>query len=147
MAFASHVTTFHSVPQTSSLLCFPFIFFSSVTNGGFVHGLRHIISYLHNSIVVICFETDHHENTPIQIQCILKILQTKRRKFSDKIFWYFSYSCSKHRLLVLVRTASARRFERDPQSMYFLQNKKNNVYPCEPQFYYIKVGFKGVKII
>ena len=25
--------------------------------------------------------------------------------------------------------------------------KKNNVYPCKPQFYYIKEGFKGVKII
>ena len=24
---------------------------------------------------------------------------------------------------------------------------KNNVYPCKPQFYYIKVGFKGIKII
>ena len=29
----------------------------------------------------------------------------------------------------------------------FLLNKKNNVYPCKPQFYYIKVGFKGVEII
>ena len=27
------------------------------------------------------------------------------------------------------------------------RNKKNNVYPCKPQFYYIKVGFKGVRII
>ena len=27
------------------------------------------------------------------------------------------------------------------------QSKKNNVYPNKPQFYYIKVGFKGVKII
>ena len=27
------------------------------------------------------------------------------------------------------------------------RNKKINVYPCKPQFYYIKVGFKGVKII
>ena len=27
------------------------------------------------------------------------------------------------------------------------RNKKNNVYPCKPQFYYIKMGFKGVKII
>ena len=26
-------------------------------------------------------------------------------------------------------------------------SKKNNVYPCKPQFYYIKVGFKGVNII
>ena len=34
-----------------------------------------------------------------------------------------------------------------PQSMFLSKNKKNNVYPCKPQFYYIKVGFKGVKII
>ena len=34
-----------------------------------------------------------------------------------------------------------------PQSMFFSGNKKNNVYPCKHQFYYIKVGFKGVKII
>ena len=34
-----------------------------------------------------------------------------------------------------------------PQSMFLSRNKKNNVYPSKPQFYYIKVGFKGVKII
>ena len=38
-----------------------------------------------------------------------------------------------------------------PQSMFSSRNKKNNVYPCKPKFYYIKVGFKGggggVKII
>ena len=34
-----------------------------------------------------------------------------------------------------------------PQSMFLSRNKKNDVYPCKPQFYYIKVGFKGVKII
>ena len=28
-----------------------------------------------------------------------------------------------------------------------MKNKKNNVCHCKPQFYYIKVGFKGVKII
>ena len=33
-----------------------------------------------------------------------------------------------------------------PQSMFLSRDKKNNVYPCKPQFYYIKVGFKGVKI-
>ena len=32
-------------------------------------------------------------------------------------------------------------------SMFLSRNKKNNIYPCKPQFYYIKVGFKGVKII
>ena len=34
-----------------------------------------------------------------------------------------------------------------PQSMFLSRNKKNNVYPYKPQFYHIKVGFKGVKII
>ena len=35
----------------------------------------------------------------------------------------------------------------DPQSTFLSKNKKNNVYPCKPQFYRLKVGFKGVKII
>ena len=30
--------------------------------------------------------------------------------------------------------------------MFLSRNKKNNVYPYKPQFYYIKVGFTGVKI-
>ena len=30
-----------------------------------------------------------------------------------------------------------------PQSMFWSKNKKNR-YPCIPQFYYIKVGFKWV---
>ena len=34
-----------------------------------------------------------------------------------------------------------------PQSMFLSRNKKITVYPCKPQFYYIKVGFKGVKTI
>ena len=34
-----------------------------------------------------------------------------------------------------------------PQSVFLSKNKKNNVYPYKPQFCYIKVGFKGVKII
>ena len=35
---------------------------------------------------------------------------TKKWNFSDTKFKYFSYFCSKHRLWVLVRTASSRRF-------------------------------------
>ena len=34
-----------------------------------------------------------------------------------------------------------------PQSMFLSRNMKNNVYICKPQFYCIKVGFKGVNII
>ena len=32
------------------------------------------------------------------------------------------------------------------QSMFLSRNKENNVYPCKPQIYYIKVGFKGSKL-
>ena len=31
-----------------------------------------------------------------------------------------------------------------PQSLFLSRNKKNNVYPCKPQLYYIKVGFRDV---
>ena len=30
-----------------------------------------------------------------------------------------------------------------PQSMFLNKSKKNIIYPCKPQFYYIKVEFKG----
>ena len=30
-----------------------------------------------------------------------------------------------------------------PQSMFVSRNKKINVYPCKPQLYCMKVGFKG----
>ena len=34
-----------------------------------------------------------------------------------------------------------------PQYMFWAEIRKNNVYPCKSQFYYMKVGFKGIKII
>ena len=34
-----------------------------------------------------------------------------------------------------------------PQLMFLSRNKKYNVYPCKPQFSYIKVGLKEVKIV
>ena len=33
-----------------------------------------------------------------------------------------------------------------PQSMFSIRNKKNNVYPGKPQFYYIKWGLRGSKL-
>ena len=32
------------------------------------------------------------------------------------------------------------------QSMFKSKNKKNNVYPCKLQFYYIKVGLRGSRL-
>ena len=34
-----------------------------------------------------------------------------------------------------------------PQSRFLSRNKKNNIYPYKSQFFYIKVGFKRVRII
>ena len=54
------------------------------------------------------YPSAHYKNTPIQIYW--KFYNQKKGKFSDKNFWYFSYSCSKHILWVLIRTTSVRRF-------------------------------------
>ena len=65
---------------------------------------------------------------------ILDILPPKNEKFQLKILIF----------LLKTKIGSSNEY---PQSMFLSRNKKNNVYPCKPQFYYIKVGFKGVKII
>ena len=75
---------------------------------------------------------------------ILKILPPKNKNFQIKnlIFLYF---CSKHGLWYLLGPPRRGGSNEYPQSMFLSRNKRNNVYPCKPQFYYIKVGFKGVK--
>ena len=72
---------------------------------------------------------------------------TKNLKFSDKnsdIFHISAQNIDCRYSLELSQWGSS---NENPQSMFLSRNKKINVYPCEPQFYYIKVGFKGVKII
>ena len=82
----------------------------------------------------------HYENKPIQIYW--KFYHQKKRKFSDKNSDIFHISAQN-----IACGYSLERSNEYPQSMFLSRNKKNNVYPCKPQFYYIKVGFKGVKII
>ena len=77
---------------------------------------------------------------------ILKFLSPKNENFQIKKSWYFSYFCSKHRLWVLVWTASARRFLWVPTIYVLSRNKKNNVYPCKPQFLCKEVGLRGAKL-
>ena len=60
----------------------------------------------------------HYENMPIQIYW--KFYNKKKGKFSDKKFWYVSYFCSKHRLWILVRTAS----NEYPQSIFWAEIRK-----------------------
>ena len=81
-----------------------------------------------------------HTTTPLRKHAysnILKISPPKTENFQIKN-WYFSYSCSKHRLWVLVSTHNL---------CFWTEIRKIMYTPCKPQLYYIKVGFKGVKII
>ena len=88
---------------------------------------------------------NHSENTPIQIY--IKNFTSKIWKFSDKNSDIFHISvqiidCGYS--LEPPRWGGSNEY---PQSMFSSRNKKNNVYLYKPQFYYIKVGFKVVKII
>ena len=78
---------------------------------------------------------------------ILKILQPKKENFLIKhsdIFHISVRNIDCGYSLEPPRRGGSNEF---PQSMFLSRNKKNNVYPCKPQFFYIKLGFKGVKII
>ena len=87
----------------------------------------------------------HYENTPIQIyrKFYLQKLKIFRLKNSD-IFHISAQNIDCGYSLELPQRGGSNVY---PQSMFLSRNKKNNVYPYKPQIYYIKVGFKGVKII
>ena len=75
------------------------------------------------------------------IQIYWKFYNQKREKKSDKKFWYFHISAQNidgGYSLEPPRRGGSNEY---PRSMFLIRNKKNNVYPCKPQFYYIKVGF------
>ena len=85
----------------------------------------------------------YYENTPIQIENFTN----KIWKFSDKnsdIFHISAQNIDCWYSLEWPRWGSSDEY---PQSRFLSRNKKNNIYPGKPQFYFIKVGFKGVKII
>ena len=90
-------------------------------------------------------EGHYYENTPIQkyrkfhLQK-LKIFQIK----NSDIFQISAQNIDCGYSLEPPRRGGSNEY---PQSMFLSRNKKNNVYPCKPQFFYIKVGFKEVKIV
>ena len=89
--------------------------------------------------------TSHYENTPIQIYRKFYLQKTQTLKIKNSNIFHISarnIDCGYS--LEPPRRGGSNEY---PQSMFLNRNKKNNVYPCKPQFYYIKVGFKGVKII
>ena len=82
--------------------------------------------------------------------CLIKYTEnitTKKWKFSDKNSDIVHISAQNIDCGYLLEPPWCGVSNKYQQSMFLNRNKKNNVYPCKPQFYYIKVGLKGVKII
>ena len=87
----------------------------------------------------------HYENTPIQIYRKFHLQKTENFQVKTSVIFHISapnIDCGYS--LEPPRRGGSNEY---PQSMFLSRNKKNNIYPCKPQLYYIKVGFKGVNII
>ena len=78
---------------------------------------------------------------------ILKILPPKTENFRIKNSDVFHVSAQNIDCRYSLESPWRGGSNEYPQSMFLSRTKNNNVYLCKLQFYYIKVGFKGVKII
>ena len=58
-------------------------------------------------------------------------------KFEDKNSDIFHNSAQKHSLWYSLEPPRRGGSNEYPQSMFMSRNKKNNIYPIKPQFYYI----------
>ena len=77
---------------------------------------------------------------------ILKILPPKTEIFQIKILIFFIFLLKNIDCGYLLEPPQRGGSNKYPQSMVLSRSKKNTVYPCKPKYYYIKVGFKGVKL-
>ena len=85
----------------------------------------------------------HYENMPIQIYW--KILPPKTENFRITKSENFHISAPNIDCWYSLEPPRRGGSNEYPQSMFLSRNMKNIVYPCNLQFYYIKVGLKGVK--
>ena len=87
----------------------------------------------------------HYENMPIQIYW--KLYNQKKENFQIKNSDIFHISAQNIDCVYSLEPPRRGGSNEYPQSMFLSRNKKNNVYPCKPQFYNIKAGLKWVKMI
>ena len=108
-------------------------------------GPHNICFYKENQIKIAWTSSNHYENKPIQIYT--ENFTHKNENFQIKnsdIFHNSAQNIDCRYSLEPPRWGGSNEY---PQLMFLSRNKKNNVYLCKPQFYYIKVGFKGVNVI
>ena len=87
----------------------------------------------------------HYEIMPIQIYRKFHLQKLKFFQIKNSDIFHISAQNIDCRYSLEPRRWGG--FNEYPQSMFLSTNNKNNVYSCKPQFYYVKVRFKGVKII
>ena len=109
------------------------------------------IPYSYN--VCVALETKLHSNsfysysiTKTNLFKYIENFTTKNWKFSDNNSDIFLISAQNIDCGYALEPPCRGGSNEYPQSMFLNRNKKNNVYPCKPQFYDIKVGFKGSKL-
>ena len=90
---------------------------------------------------------NHYEDTPIQIYWEFYHQKKKNENFQMKNSGSFHISAQNVDCGYSLEPPRRGGSNQYLQSMFFSRNLKINVYPCKPQFYYIKVGFEGVKTI
>ena len=91
------------------------------------------------------YANNQYKNMPIHIHRkfhLQKLIIFRKKKNSD-IFHISAQNIDCWYSLEPPRRGGSNEY---PQSMFLSRNKKNNVYPCKPQFFYIKVGLRGSKL-
>ena len=99
------------------------------------------------NFIFLIFPENRRCMTKTRLFKYIENFTTKNWKFSDKhsdIFHTSAQNIDCRYSLEPPRRGGSNEY---PQYMFLGRNKKNNVYPCKLQFYYIKVGLKDVKII
>ena len=84
-------------------------------------------------------EVIHYENTLIQICRKFHLQKTENFQIKKTLIFFI--------FLLKTYIVGTRYNNKYPKSMFLSRNKKTNLHPCKSQFYYIKMGFKGVKIL
>ena len=98
----------------------------------------HERSLLNNSYI-----STHYENMPFRIYKKISPPKTENFQIKNSDFLYF---CSKHRLWYSLEQLQWGGSNEYQKSIFLSRNKKNNLYPCKPQFYYIKGGLRGSEL-
>ena len=84
----------------------------------------------------------HYENTPIQIYRKFHLQETEN--FQIKISDIFHISAQNIDCGYSLEPPQRGGSNEYPQYMFLSRNKKNNVYPCKPQFYIGGQNYIGV---